>query len=320
MSVAAISGQAIMNKRLRSFLGGAAVAAVLILPADASNGDWVSWPAKSFSANAVRVEDMVGRLTVNVRNGGPVSVEVAGVKDRVNGVRIREEDGKVIIDGSRADQGESVWNWRNWFDFSTDFEPHNNNLTIKVTVPKGSRVDVTDLVGDANIGDTQGELHFDAAATKARIGRVGPARVSLGGAGRVDIAQVDGPLHLDVGGSGKVTVGPTQSVHAEIAGSGDATFGAISGDLSLDIAGSGDVAAASVNGKTNVSIAGSGSVKIADGTANPLRLDIMGAGNFVFGGVAVDPHIDAVGSGTVKLKSYRGHLDNEGMADVKIGQ
>lgn len=308
-----------MHEKLRSFLGGAAVAAVLILPAAAANGDWISWPAKSFSANAVRVEDMVGRLTVNVRNGGPVSVEVSGVKERVNGVSIREEDGKVVIDGSDANDNGSVWNWRNWFNFSGDFEPSNDNLAIKVTVPRGAKLEVSDLVGDANIGDTQGELRFDAAATKARIGHVGPARVSLGGAGRVDIAQVNGPLRLEVGGSGKVAVGPTQGVHADIAGSGDATFGAISGDLSLDIAGSGDVSAASVNGKTNVSIAGSGSVKIADGIANPLHLDIMGAGNFVFGGVAVDPHIDAVGSGSVKIKSYRGHLDNEGMADVKIG-
>jgi hypothetical protein len=45
----------------------------------------------------------------------------------------------------------------------------------------------------------------------------------------------------------------------------------------------------------------------------------MGAGNFVFGGVAVDPHIEAVGSGTVKLKSYTGHMDSEGMANVQIG-
>jgi hypothetical protein len=309
-----------MNKKMRSFLGGAAVAAVLILPAAASNGDWVSWPAKNFNADAVRIEDMVGKLTVNVRDGGPVSVEVSGVKERVNGISIREEDGKVVIDGSDANDNESVWNWRNWFNFSTNYEPSTDNLSVKVTVPKGARVDVSDLVGDATIGDTQGELHFEAAASKARIGRVGPAHVSLGGAGRIDIAQVNGALHLEVGGSGKVTVGPTQSVHAEIAGSGDAEFGAIAGGLSLDIAGSGDVSAASVNGPTKVDIAGSGSVKIADGTANPLHVDIMGAGNFVFGGVAVDPHIDAVGSGTVKLKSYRGHLDNEGMADVKIGQ
>jgi len=308
-----------MQKKLRSFLGGAAVAAVLILPAAASS-DWISWPAKSFSADAIRVQDTVGKLTVNVRNGGPVTVEVAGAKERVNGVSVREEDGKVVIDGSGGEGDESVWNWRNWFNFSGDFETDGDDLAIKVTVPKGTRVEVNDLVGDATIGDTQGELHFEADATKARIGRVGPANVSLNGAGRVDIAQVNGPLHLEVAGSGKATIGPTQSVHAEIAGSGDAEFGAIAGDLTLSIAGSGDVTAASVNGPTKVDIAGSGSVKIADGTADPLHLDIMGAGNFVFGGVAVDPHIDAVGSGSVKLKSYRGHLDNEGMADVKIGQ
>jgi hypothetical protein len=308
-----------MHKKLRSFLGGSAVAAALILPAAASS-DWVSRPAKNFSVDSLRVEDMVGRLTVNVSNGGPISVQVSGAKERVNGVSVREEDGKVVIDGSNAEDNESVWNWRNWFNFQSGSEPNGDDLVVKVTVPKGARVDVSDLVGDATIGDTQGELHFDAAATKARIGRVGPAHVSLGGAGRVDIAQVNGPLHLEVGGSGKVAVGPTQGVHADIAGSGDATFGAIAGELALSIAGSGDVTAASVNGPTKVEIAGSGSVKIADGTANPLHVDIMGAGNFVFGGVAVDPHIDAVGSGTVKLKSYRGHLDNEGMADVKIGQ
>jgi hypothetical protein len=314
-----IQGKAMMNRKLRSFLGGAAVAAVLILPAAAAS-DWVNWPTRSFSADSVRVEDLVGTLTVNVRNGGPISVDVAGAKERLNGVTVREDDGRVVIDGSNANGMESVWDWRNWFNFSSGYESRNDNLTVRVTVPKGTRLDVNDLVGDATIGDTWGELHFEAAATKARIGRVGPARISLGGAGRVDIAQVNGPLHLEVGGSGKVTVGPTQSVQADIAGSGDAEFGAIASSLSLSIAGSGDVSAASVNGPTKVDIAGSGSVKIADGTANPLHLDIMGAGNFVFGGVAVDPHIDAVGSGTVKLKSYRGHLDNEGMADVKIGQ
>ncbi|HWY15501.1 MAG TPA: DUF2807 domain-containing protein [Rhizomicrobium sp.] len=308
-----------MSSRGTSFLGGAAVAALLIWPARAANGDWVAWPTKSFDANAVKLEDIVGSVTVNVRNGGPLTVDVAGSKQRVDGVRVTKDGNRVVIDGSSFSENNSVWDWKNWFNFSTDFSQRADNLTIKVTVPKGASVDVNDLVGDATIGDTQGALHFEAAATKARIGRVARADVSLGGAGKLDIAQVSGPLHLEVGGSGKVTVGPTQSVHAEIAGSGDAQFGAIAGGLSLDIAGAGDVSAASVNGPTHIDIAGSGSVKIADGTANPLHVDIMGAGNFIFGGVAVDPHIDAVGSGNVKLKSYRGHLDTEGMADVKIG-
>jgi len=309
-----------MSSRGRSFLGGAAVAAVLILPALASNGDWVVWPTKSYNADAVKLDDLVGSLTVSVRNGGPITVDVAGTKERIGGVHVSQDGGTVVIDGSHSNENDSVWNWRSWFNYSSDSEPRMDNLTVRIAVPRGTGVDVRDLVGDATIGDTQGALHFEAAATKARIGRVGKANISLAGAGRVDIAQVSGPLHLDVGGSGKVAVGPTQSVNASIAGSGDAEFGAIAGGLSLSIAGSGDVSAASVNGPTHIDIAGSGSVKIADGTANPLHVDIMGAGNFVFGGVAVDPHIDAIGSGNVKLKSYRGHLDNEGMADVKIGQ
>jgi hypothetical protein len=308
-----------MQNRAKSFVGGAAVAALLILPAAAANSDWTVWPTKSFGANALKLHDIVGTLTVNVRDGGPVTVEVSGARPRVNGVSIHQQDGTVVIDGSSSNDNASVWDWHKWFNFSTDWQPKTANLIIKVTVPRGAEVEVSDLVGDATIGDTQGELRFEAAATKARIGRVGEAHVSLAGAGHVDIAQVNGPLHLEIGGSGKVAVGPVQSVDVDIGGSGDAQFGAIAGGMKIDIAGSGDVSAASVNGPTHVDIAGSGSVKIAEGTADPLHVDIMGAGNFIFGGTAVDPHIDAVGSGNVKLKSYRGHLDTEGMANVKIG-
>ncbi|MGH6888494.1 MAG: hypothetical protein ACREHF_04755 [Rhizomicrobium sp.] len=309
-----------MLEKAKSLLGGAMVAALLILPASAANGDWVVWPTKTYQARAIRLENVVGTLTVDVRNGGPILVQAAGIKQRLSGLTIRSGDGEVVVDAGEANENDSVWNWRNWFNFSSDYEPRPDTLTVHVTVPRGARVEVRDLVGDATIGNTEGVLNFEAAASKARIGRVGPAHVSLGGDGRVDIAGVNGALHLDVGGSGRITVGPTQSVNASIAGSGDAQFGTIAGGLSLDIAGSGDVSAARVNGPTHIDIAGSGDVKIADGTADPLHLDIMGAGNFAFGGIAVNPHIDAFGSGKVRLKSYRGHLDTEGMADVKIGE
>jgi hypothetical protein len=309
-----------MIRKTKSLVGGAAVAALLVFPAAAASGDWVVWPTKSFHSGAVRLENVVGTLTVNVRNGGPISVDVSGTRERLDGITIRQDDGKVVVDASNASENESVWNWHNWFNFSANYESRPENLAVRVTVPRGASVDVNDLVGNATIGDTEGQLHFEAAASKAKIGRVGPAHVSLGGAGRLDIAQVNGPLHLEVDGSGKVTVGPSQTVTADIAGSGDAQFGAITGGLSLDIEGSGDVSAARVNGPTHIDIAGSGDVRIAEGTADPLHLDIMGAGNFTFGGVAVNPHIDAVGSGKVKLRAYRGHLDTEGMADVKIGE
>ena len=74
-----------------------------------------------------------------------------------------------------------------------------------------------------------------------------------------------------------------------------------------------------MNGPVHVDIAGSGNVKIADGVADPLHVDILGAGDLYFGGMAVNPSISAMGSGNVHIKSYRGKLSNDGMADVQIG-
>jgi hypothetical protein len=339
-----------MIKNSKSLMAGAAVAALLIFPSLASftapmqaladspsapppvaaaaapappadaNGNWVRWAPRNYTGSSVKISDIVGTVTIAVRDGGPMTVEASGDKWRMKNLQVSNEDGEVTIEAQDENDTHSVWDVSHWFDFSEDGWHNHSNMFVKVTVPRGMRVNIDGLVGDANIGDTYGELHFEAAATKAQIGHVGDAHIELGGAGRVNIAAVDGDLHLDVGGSGKVNTGPIKGlVEASIAGSGDAAFGNIGGGMHMDIAGSGDVSAARVNGPTHVEIAGSGSVKIADGTADPLHVEIMGAGNFVFGGVAVNPHIEAMGSGTVKLKSYRGNMNNEGMANVQIG-
>jgi len=336
-----------MTMKLKSILTGAVCAAFLILPSlsglaevqasgfpgspppppappappsSHSGGNWGNWPSRSYDAKSLKMEDIVGTLIVNVRDGGPMTVEAWGARERLNGLNVGVHDGRLDIEGSEFSDNVSVWDWRHWFDFSQTTEPSSHNLTIRVTVPRGTDVNVESLVGDATVGDTQGVLRLEAAETKARIGRVASANIEIGGAGQVDIASVTGTLKLDVGGSGKIVTGPIGNLHADLAGSGDAQFGPINGGLDLDIAGAADVTAAHVNGPTKVAIAGSGSVRIADGTADPLRVEIMGSGNFAFGGVAVNPHVEAFGSGNVRIRSYRGKLDTEGMADVKIGE
>lgn len=283
-------------------------------------GNWTVAPVRTFNTSSLKTEDIVGTLTIAVRDGGPMTVEVSGNPSRVGHVHVSQDGSRLVVEGSSDDEdNRSVWDWKNWFDFSHDFNYEHGNLFVKVTVPRGTDVEVKDLVGNASIGDTMGNLRFDAAVSKAHIGKVQQASIDLGGTGDIQITSVQNELRLDMGGSGKVTTGPVGSVKADIAGSGDAHFGPIAGGLHLDIAGSGDVTAAHVNGPTHIDIAGSGTVRIMDGIANPLHVDIMGAGNLYFGGVAVDPHIDAVGSGSVHLKAYRGKLNSEGMADVKIG-
>lgn len=319
-----------MTLKVKSILAGAACAGLVILPSlgagsveaappPAQNG-WDHWGARTYQAKDIKAEDIVGTLDVQVRDGGPMIVEAWGTKARLAGLKVGVVDGRLRIDGSEVNDTDSVWDWRHWFDYSHIGENTPRDLTVRVTVPRGSDVDIGGLVGDVTVGDTQGALHLEAAVTKARIGRVASASIEIGGSGRVEIASVSGPLRLDVGGSGKIATGPIGSLKADLAGSGDAQFGSINGGLDLDIAGAADVTAARVNGPTKLSIAGSGNVKIADGTADPLHVEIMGSGNFDFGGVAVDPRVESFGSGKVHIRSYRGKLDTEGMADVKIGQ
>ena len=333
----------IMTRKLKSLLCGAALAGFVIAPTVPGFGQtgaphappappappaapaappaphWATAQVRTFGTQRLKFEDIVGTVIVSVRDSGPMTLEVSGAPNRVAAVHVSQDGDRLVVEGTNYEDNKSVWDWHNWFNFDEISRNDTGDLFVKVSVPRGTDVNVEDLVGNAYIGDTMGPLRFEAAATTAKIGHVTKAKIDVGGSGHIEIAGVSGALDIDMGGSGKIVVGSVGSVKADIAGSGDAQFGDIPGGLSLDIAGSGNVVAAHVNGPTHIDIAGSGSVRIADGIANPLNVDIMGAGNLYFGGVAVDPHIDAVGAGTVHIKAYRGKLNNEGMADVKIG-
>ncbi len=99
------------DRKMKSLMGGAALAALLILPsmsghasetrhhatppaapaapaaaaqpappAPQQSGDWVRWPVKTYNTNALKVEDLVGTLTIDVKDSGPMTVEVSGDK------------------------------------------------------------------------------------------------------------------------------------------------------------------------------------------------------------------------------------------------
>ncbi len=302
-----------MHKQWKSMMVGAAVAALVTLPAFGADG-WTNVPTHSFAdTHGLSVQDLVGNLIVGVKDG-PATIQVSGVQARVNALSFKAVGGQLIVEGTGS---ESVWDWRHWLDFS-DVHQSRSDLTVRVTLPKGSSVHVDDLVGDAQIGDTMGPMKFSAVSTNSQIGRVASAKIELAGSGKITVGDIGGDLSVETAGAGKIQTGNAQDVHADVAGSGSINVGAIQ-SLHLDIAGSGDFSAAKINGPTHVDIMGSGSVNIAGGVANPLHVDIAGSGNFVLNGVAVDPHVSTVGSGNVRLKIIRGNLVNDGMANVKVG-
>lgn len=305
-----------MQDRNRSLLIGAAVAALVTLPAKADNA-WVNGGWKTYEAQNLKLEDVVGSVKIDVKASGPMAVQISGLKDRVSRCSVRPGGDTLRV---ACENMGSVWDWRHWFDFSDLGTNKPDQLVVHVAVPRGSAVAVHDLIGNAAIGDTEGRMDFDSAGyTHSSIGNVADAHLDLAGSGKLTVANVAGELHATTAGSGDIKVGNARKVKADIAGSGSISVGDVAGPIDIDIAGSGNFSAAGVHGPVKADIAGSGSVTIASGEADPFRVDIMGSGNVTFGGTAVNPKISSMGSGNVKIKAYRGSLSNDGMANLKIG-
>jgi len=193
-----------MRNPTRSMLVGAAVAALLVLPAAGADTGWVTWPTKSFDSKGLRITDVVGDVRVTVQDG-PMKVDVSGSKELVGGLTVKKEGDSLMIDGS-GNVSYSVWDWRKWFDFSHIHDDYNQgHLLIKVTVPKGTPIKISDLIGNAAVGDTYGPISLESVASDATIGKVSQANVSLGGSGKIAIADVAGELKLEIAGSGRIT-------------------------------------------------------------------------------------------------------------------
>ena len=302
--------------RIRSLLIGAAVAAAVIVPAFAGDAGWINGSWTTFNARSLKLEDVVGTVRVDVKDSGPMAIQISGHPDRVKRVHVNLRGSTLTVESESIG---SVWDWRNWFDFSHINTNKANQLQIHIAIPRGAPVDVDETAGNVTIGNTMGPLKFSVQGyTESSVGNVSQAKLEMAGSGKLFVASVAGDASIETAGSGNIRVGDVGRVKADIAGSGSITVGNIAGGADVDIAGSGDFSAASVHGPASASIAGSGSVTIAGGEANPLKVEIMGSGNVSFGGLAINPKIEAMGSGSVRIKAYRGNLENDG-AKLNIG-
>src|SRR6185437_13689495 len=115
-----------MHHDLKSILAGAALAALLIVPtlahgapaapptppappapvaqpvpADVNDavedakaeGNWVTRPRKSFNVKKVHFSSVIGSIKVDVKDSGPMTLDVAGTKRAVDGLDVHVEDG-----------------------------------------------------------------------------------------------------------------------------------------------------------------------------------------------------------------------------------
>jgi hypothetical protein len=154
------------------------------------------------------------------------------------------------------------------------------------------------------------------------IGRSDSIDLGNAGCGDWTIANTKGKLEVAQAGSGGAKAGTSSQAEFSIAGSGDVSAQAVTGDLQTNIAGSGDIWVASVNGKFEANIAGSGNITVAGGRSRAVDVSVMGSGDVTFNGEAADVDVSVMGSGDVKVARATGPVKKHvgGSGDVIIGQ
>jgi hypothetical protein len=231
--------------QVKSVLIGAALAAMVIVPANAADPGWITGGWHSFDARALKLDDVVGTVRVDVKDSGPVALQINGLPDRVKNVHVAVKGNTLVIESERIG---TVWDWRHWFDFRGGGNKPSA-LQINVAVPRGMPLDIDETAGNVTIGNTMGPLKFSVQGyTQSSVGDVASADIDMAGAGRLTLGNVAGNVKIDAAGSGNIRIGNVGRLNADIAGSGSIAVGNIRGGVDVDIAGSGDFSAASVTG------------------------------------------------------------------------
>ncbi len=140
-----------------------------------------------------------------------------------------------------------------------------NETKITISVPKGTAIDVSDISGQVNIGDTEGKLRASVrGGNKINAGQMKDTALSLQGGGDIRVQEVNGDLTAQIAGSGDIRIkqGNVTTLNATITGSGDIKFGGKAENAILAVTGSGDIQVAYVKNRPITNIVGSGDIDV----------------------------------------------------------
>ncbi len=274
------------------------VCLVLAAPTGAARAQGETPPA-SFEASALRVENLVGVLEVEIVEAAVMTVKSVGTEELLEEIEITVDDGVLVIERAKSlldRPPKETFKWRDRYP------------TITVRLPAGTAVEIKEAIGQALIGDLDGPLTVNATWLAAEVGDVSEADIKLSGRASLKLGRVAGTLRAILNTSGELQVGAVGAAEIRKSGSGDLRLGPIAGGLKYQSAGSGDGEVVSVNGPVEADINGSGNLSLGSGRAGPLIVRITGSGDFTLDGEAVDADLTVGGSGRVILGAHSGTL------------
>ncbi|MEE2567712.1 GIN domain-containing protein [Hyphobacterium marinum] len=259
----------------------------------------------SFGADAVSIEDFIGRVEVRTVSGSEVTVSVRPGSGDHAAPSITQEGDRVLVDG-----GQEL----------RRLQCRNRNNEMRVGW-RGRGLEAIDAYPTLIIeAPASLDFHIEDSAFTGEAGELGRARIAINHCGDFAVRSVSGDASLSINGSGDLSVGEIGGASQfSINGSGDIGVASV-GDLDLSINGSGDVEIDRHNGAFDMSINGSGDVLITAGMATGFDLSINGSGDVDYRGEAADVDISVNGSGDITLAAagdFRASL--RGSGDIEVG-
>jgi len=150
-----------------------------------------------------------------------------------------------------------------------------------------------------------------------------PITVTGNGDGNLRIADTNGPLILSMNGTGNVTGGHVGRLVLSLHGSSNISFGAVSGDATLEMTGDGDVRLASVAGALALKHHGDGDLAVGHIEGLALEIESTGSGNELIGAGSVGTlvvHIQGDGDLALAATVHDADISAYGGGDVKLGK
>lgn len=188
---------------------------------------------ETFNGDALEISDLRADIDIQPSRRNEITVTVTGPEDVVDRLTIRQQDGTVLISGSTSGKSggatviqnirsghigsmtisnhSSIGNFGGVTIISGDDIVINTNdvtdtkLTVKITAPIYTEVNLSDTLGHTTIGNLQGDVDLDLSGQNSvEIANVRHLKLDASGACDVTVEEITGSANLDLSGNGKV--------------------------------------------------------------------------------------------------------------------
>jgi hypothetical protein len=255
---------------------------------------------QTFVARRLQLDEIPGTVQVCGGERATIQVQIAGPKElverigrevhrdvlRITGPRPREGGGVTVISPSGGRVQTNVFAGQK-ISVASGAVVGEDNVAIA-----GGRI-----VGGGSEVEPDGEVEV-----VVDVPLRAPIAIDAGVFGTYEVGDIEGPLQVRMRGGGKVTAGRMGTTRVSILGAGDVEIRGVNGSLlEAAIQGAGDVTVRDGHvDHLDVMVQGSGEA-IYDGSARHANLSIMGAGDIWVNQVTQSLNDRSIGPGRIRV-------------------